>query len=334
MINYIQILSVHIRLFYELYFLRKRHVRKLVKQLNGLLAYDQQLTESQLKRIGLYTSLGFYVNSCLATLRGRKLSQTEIKNTLHLSILTPLLDDLTDVLKLSSTEILEQLNSYTGDNADNMLLPKYLFDQIRDHSNGELFYETFKQALIAQDESLLQLEKPPLTDEQLSRITYEKGSIWTVLFRLMLTTPLEDHEKEAILLFGHITQLTNDMYDVYKDLQNGQQTLFTNASDIVRYEKEYDELTQSMIQSFSSLGYDYKYTRKCLHRLSVITSLGKLCLEQLKSCQAETGGVFKAINYTRSQLVCDMEKWQNRKRYVVLQLRAYDQLRRLFGGRK
>lgn len=329
MAKYLHLLSIHLQLLYDLHFLKKRHIRSLIKQLNNLhVVHGQQLTQSQVKRIEVYTSLGLYVNSCLATLRGHKLSNAEIKNTLHLSILTPLLDDLTDILKLSSTDILEQLNSYTGDNATNMLLPKYLYDQIRDHGNGELLHETFKQALIAQDESLLQLEKQPLSNEALSRITYEKGSIWTVLFRLMLSTPLESDEKEAILLFGHLIQLTNDMYDVYKDLQNGQQTLFTNATDIIHYEKEYDKLIQSMTQSFLSLGYDRRHIRKCLHKLSAIASLGKVCLEQLKKCQDMTGGVFKAAGYSRSQLVCDMEKWSNRRRYMALSIQFYERVQR------
>ncbi|MBL6448758.1 hypothetical protein JMN32_20770 [Fulvivirga sp. 29W222] len=187
MINYIQVLSVHVKLLYELYFLRRWYFNKLVKQLNDLLTeYGQQLTGDQKKRIATYTILGIYVNSCFATLRGEKLSKTEVKNTLYLSVLTALLDDLTGILKLSSIEILEQLNNYKGDNAVDMLLPKYLFDQIRDNSNKKLFYETLGQALIAQDHRLLQLEEKPLTDEELHEITYEKGSIWTVLFRLML----------------------------------------------------------------------------------------------------------------------------------------------------
>lgn len=329
MAKYFHLLSIHLQMLYDLHFLKKRHVGSLLKQLDNLQAiHGQQLTESQVKRIGVYTSLGLYVNSCLVTLRGRKLSKAEIKNTLHLSILTPLLDDLTDILKLSSTDILEQLDNYSGVNTANILLPKYLYDQIRDHGNGELLHEIFKQALIAQDESLLQLEKQPLSNEALGRITYEKGSIWTVLFRLMLTTPLESDEKEAVLLFGHLIQLTNDMYDVYKDLQNGQQTLFTNATDIIHIEKEYDKLIQSMTQSFLSLGYDRGHTRKCLYKLSAIVSLGKVCLEQLKNCQDTTGGVFKAASYSRSQLVCDMEKWSNRRRYIALSIQFHEQVQR------
>lgn len=324
MTNHIQILSIHIQLLNELYFRRKRHVGRMMRELNSLLVgARQQLSDSQRKRIAVYTVLGFYVNSCFATLRGRKLSKTEVRNTLHLSILTPLLDDLTDILKLSSTEILEQLSNYKGGHAPEMLLPKYLYDQIRDNSNGNQFYQTFRQALIAQDESLLQLEKQQLADEQLGKITYEKGSIWTILFRLMLTDPLKASEREAILLFGHLIQLTNDMYDVYKDLQNGQQTLFTNTQDIRRQEQEYDQLIESMTQAFLLLDYEQKHIKKCLRKLSVITSLGKLCLEQLKSCQSRTNNVFIPASYTRSQLVCDMEKWSNRRRYVGLQLKAY-----------
>lgn len=330
--NYINILSTHLQLLYALFFVRKRHAARLIKRLNMLLAvHDQQLTADQLKRIDVYTTTGFYVNYCLATLRGQPMSATEVKNTLNLSILTPQLDDLYDTLKLSSTEILEQLHQGTDDNiTGRMLLPKYLYGQIIAHNDNAGFQEIFSQALKAQDESLQQLEEEWLSEEQLIRITREKGGLWTLLFRLMLTHPLKKGEKEAILSLGHLLQLTNDMYDVYKDTGNGQQTLFTNATDMTHNEKAYHSLIDNMMQQFSLLDYDRENIIKCLNTVSMISALGKICLKQLKSCQTRTNGIFKADGYTRSQLVCDMAKWTNRREYIDQSIQSYRQVKKFW----
>lgn len=53
-----------------------------------------------------------------------------------------------------------------------------------------------------------------------------------MLYRSVLGTPLISGEEDAIYLLGSILQLANDMFDVYKDFKNGQQTVFTNTEDV------------------------------------------------------------------------------------------------------
>lgn len=55
----------------------------------------------------------------------------------------------------------------------------------------------------------------------------------------------------------------------------------------------------------------------------IIGALGKVCLEQLKKCQQDTDGTFVAASYSRKQLICDMEKWSNRKSYLKISLQLY-----------
>lgn len=249
--HYFRFLGVHANYIYHYNLYYRQTIVKVMKELVAPFDDDQlPFTQQQLKRIRLYSHVGLYVNDCLATLRGRKMTQWEIKQTLYLSILTPLLDDLTDNYSFSSDQILEKLYQKDDDYPQHLRLAVDLYNHIKEENKQELFPGTFTKALISQDESLKQLNHSALNITTLFEITCAKGSLWTFLFRLMLDHPLKEGEREAIEAFGAIIQLTNDMFDVYKDVQNGQQTCFTNTRDIALMEIDYNNRLREIIQRF------------------------------------------------------------------------------------
>ncbi|ELR73712.1 hypothetical protein C900_02116 [Fulvivirga imtechensis AK7] len=323
--QYFRFVGAYISYLYHFYQIRRKYGEKVMNELVGRPGLDQQqFTPHQQKRIDLYSYVGLYVNDCLATLRGRKMTGKEIENTLYLSLLTPLLDDLTDNYQLSSAQILEQLDQEGDGHPRQFRLAAYLYNHIRKENKQELFAGTFSEALLSQDDSLQQLGDSGLGAEALFRITCNKGSLWTLLFRLMLDHALKTGEREAVEAFGELIQLTNDMFDVYKDVQNGQQTCFTNTSDIAPLQQNYDHCLEEIVQHFSSLAYEKKHIRKTVGKLLVMGALGKVCLEQLKGCQEGSGGDFTPAAYTRKQLVCDMERWSNRLDYMKMSVQLYD----------
>ncbi|GAA5025065.1 hypothetical protein GCM10011506_09260 [Marivirga lumbricoides] len=323
--QFFRFLTIHAKYLYQNHFYYRKHTSKTLRELEGQFDIDSlSFTKSQLKRIKLYKYVGLYVNDCFATLRGERMSPQEIKLTFCLSLLTPLLDDLTDNQNLSSYQILSKLQKKSSvDDSKNLQVANNLYHTIMKECQHEVFPDIFKEALISQDESLQQLGKVRLSHASLMQITRAKGSAWTLLFRLMLQHPLKEGEREVVQRYGAIIQLTNDMFDVYKDLQNGQQTCFTNAHDIELMQKEYENQVAVMIQNLCFLSYPKKAIYKSLYQLMIMIALGKVCLKQLKNCQQQSGGIFITANYLRQQLICDMEKWGNRFDYMENNFKLY-----------
>ena len=327
--KYIYILHIYISMAYKVYWLNMKHTNKLIKELNQVLKKTGgSLNKAQIKRIKFYTDLNCITNSWFCTLRGQKTIAEEEMYAIYLGAITPLLDDLTDSLKLTSVEIMEKLNSSDDTTSDEMVLARYIYAQLTNNRNED-FYNAVEEALVAQDTSLKQLEKDKLNDKELKNITYVKGCTSTLLYRIILCNQLKSGEKEAIYSLGYLLQLTNDMFDVYKDYHKKQQTLYTNSTDLIQLYHEYKTTLDKMILQFMYLDYDYKNIKKCLCEISTITSRGMVCSDQLLLCQKKTNGIFKIGQYTRKQLKCDMEKLSNIIKSINYSIHFYNQLKLL-----
>lgn len=307
LLNFFYILRIYISMAFRLFIVNKRNTKKLIKELNGIFSkIGKKLSAEQEKRIEVYTAICYCINLWFSTLRGYKPTSKERTNALYGAAFTSLIDELTDSEKISSQQFFSDLESADNCYTNELILVKYLHTKLFTKASAE-FIQSYKHALIIHDQSIEQIGTPKLDERKLKQITYNKGSSTTLVCRMALENPMKTDEKEAVLTLGYLLQLLNDMFDIYKDYNAGQQTLFTNTSDIhltcLEFEKTYS-LFQSQIKT---LNYNRDAICKCLAFVSTIISRGKVCIEKLKATQATTGNVFELPNYSRKQLVCDMD---------------------------
>jgi hypothetical protein len=325
--KYLFILKVYLSIAYKVYWQSRRYTYRLFEELDKLHEVKNfKLSEGQKNRILFYTAQCFITASWTCALRGKPLTREEKQNVVYLGAITPILDDLTDTLKLNSSEILDLLRS--SKNADNyeVLIARYLYNKLQRFHN-EPFNKVFEKALVSQDASIQQLEEKKLDETELKKIAQEKGGMFVLLYRVILSPKLNPNEKEALFTLGYALQQINDMFDIYKDHVNKQQTSFTNSEDIKMNWQEYQSTLSQLIAQFNSLGYNKKNIEKCLTEISTITSRGMLCLNQLMALQ-KGQNQFNIERFTREQLICDMEKPKNifkSMRYSVL---FYDEVKR------
>ena len=299
MASLLQTIAAYAKMARQIYRQNKAATSALCTELNIEATYH--------KRIGFYTTQSAITNHWFCTLRGQKPTQAEQRKALLIGAITPLLDDAVDDLHLTSTKLLQALNDA---NQVQFALPAKMYRELISDQN-HAFTEAFKTALQAQDASLKQLQEPELTDQELIAITAAKGGSWTFLYRTVLGHPILKGEKEAIYELGYLMQLTNDAFDVYKDLQNGQQTLFTNAVEIEPLKAIYLDQLDKIKATFQTLNYNRKNTQYALLAMSAIGARGLVCIDQLLACQHFTNGAFRLHEYSRKQLICDMEKPAN-----------------------
>jgi len=305
---YFQISCQSLILLIKIYVFNKFRTNQLIKELNEYLnKFDLDLNKNQIKRIHFYTIQSCITNSWFCMLRGKKANSIERKHAIYLGAITPLLDDLVDLRKLNSIEIINLIQNGKSKNSTEILLIRYLYGKLLKDCTAN-FKLQFNQALKSQDISLKQLERQKLSESELFEITKNKGANWTLLYRTILKNELQHAEKEAISTLGELLQLTNDAFDVFKDFKNGQQTVFTNCYDLSPIYKQFNDLIWQMIEQFSKTEFSRKNTKRSIIQIMLVVSRGIVCLEQLLECQKRTHDLFQIEKYRRKELICDMEK--------------------------
>jgi len=103
--------------------------------------------------------------------------------------------------------------------------------------------------------------------------------------------------------------LANDIFDVYKDRESNIQTLVTGATHISDIRNLLKERLSIYYADAFSCGFDKMQVRKFLDIISIgVFSRCFVCLDQLERNEQLTGNVFRVKEYSRKQLICDMDK--------------------------
>jgi NAD-dependent DNA ligase len=110
---------------------------------------------------------------------------------------------------------------------------------------------------------------------------------------------------------GSLLQQVNDIFDVWKDLQSGISTFVTTANDIYTLKADFELQMKKVQQLLSNLSYKTKHKRACFFQFMILIGMGIVALNQYIALQNKNNGIFEAANFTRKQLVCDMQKKSN-----------------------
>lgn len=286
----------------------KRRTLQLYKELNTLLSPKGfALTEDHKKRIFFYTAQSAITNHWFGLLRGHSANQQEIQDAIYLGAFTPIADDLMDQNNLSFESLLE---ARLPESADTLLFD-YLLKKLDSLRKANPHFESyFIKAHLAQNESLKQLGKEPLSEEELESISFNKGGLYTLLYRHVLKNQPVAGEDDSIFTLGSILQLLNDLFDLHKDYHNGVQTLINYNPNIHAIEKRLEALNEKFLNQYTNLDYPKTNIRKSILSIWAITTRGDVAIEQYGKIQGSANQI-NISEYERKPLIVDMEKIGN-----------------------
>ncbi|NOZ45424.1 MAG: hypothetical protein GXO79_01430 [Chlorobi bacterium] len=238
--------------------------------------------------------------------------KTERFTSTYMGIISCLFDDFFDLKGLDRQEIKELMNR---ENAQQKIAEVSLFEYFRNRilkniKNYELLNEITQKIYFAQVGSQKQ-KSNELNENDLKNITFNKGGYSFIFYALPFFNELNETEQNAIFNMGALYQLENDIFDVYTDNMNGVKTLITEALHISIIKKIYNSQLQVTISAFKKLPYKSQNIQKFLINNLLIISRGEVCLNQLQKLADKTAGKFCIENYSRKELICDMEKMSN-----------------------
>jgi hypothetical protein len=274
--------------------------------------YNTELSPSALKKIRAYYCFGVpLVCEVYTRVYGRRMLEEERENAVLGGIATPLIDDFTDNKQISQ----EQLNDLLSfsERTDPGTLEEAIVNKIlcRLHgsvSSPEGFVFAFNQVIKAQVESEKQLGND-LSGEELLKITWNKGAWSHILFHYLIREVPSQQAMDVMYQMGGVLQVTQDIFDIHKDVREGISTLATNYSDFREFEKFY----RAECIKFCTMARQLPYNKSDLEFFIIlfanIMARGIVALKMLSKLQEATGGgILPYEKLERKQLICDMDK--------------------------
>lgn len=277
-----------------------------------------KLPKKTIKRIKLYCILCTYIGHFFALLRNKKLNSLENKLLQNLSILIPLYDDLMDELQFSHSQIRELVldHNLTKHPYFEIISP-LAYEILNSVKDKNEFLNLLENIGKIQDLSLRQTQLEKLSDSELEFITYQKGGLSLEMIRLMCFNETNTIEKDFVFQLGSQFQFINDIFDIYKDRESQTQTLCTNCNDFTILKNRFELLNENIISASLKLPYSKKSIRTALHFFIPVLARGQVAANQLANLK--TIGSFSIHNYSRKELICDMEKTKN----IYLNIKYY-----------
>lgn len=267
---------------------------------------DTSLTEADFKKIKKYYALAVpaILGEAFCSLQERSMKADHTHVLTYLGAITGLFDDFYDKLFLSQAEIqglIAKPTENTNPLAHVRLFVALYSSALAQIKNKELFFAYCQAVNQAQINSLAQ--KGPLSFDQLKDITDEKGGYSLLFYRSAIDLPFTENEKALLYQVGALMQLANDIFDVYKDLQDGIHTLVTDATSIANLRQLFMAEYLKCVELAKKINVSRSNLLRFFCRINMaVFARALVCLDFY-----EKQGQFKPFEMQRQQLVCDMD---------------------------
>jgi hypothetical protein len=306
--------SILIRTF-TLYRQLKKQERYLTRYLPGLLSDVvpgrlETFSPAHLKRTTKYWQLGLNV-ICgnLYKLTGNKLNSDEQKRIILLSVFAPFFDDLFDERLLDDEQIASLIadpEGYVPANQTDHLVTKIYLELLRLTPRPQLFVQHLQELSHWQKASLKQLDSG-ISEEELYKITYNKSYYAVLLYCAVLDHYPNKEILELLYPVAGLLQLTNDAFDVWKDVQNGVYTLPNLYRNFGQLQQHFlAEITQ-INHALSRLPYPTKSRQDFAITIHSLPAMGWMALEHLQKVMAGISSFAELRALNRQTLVCDLD---------------------------
>lgn len=294
-------------------FLKKTIENEISTQQSNVL--DNQDLYKMLYYYGL--SVPAILGEAFCQLRGKKMSINERHTLTYMGAATGIFDDLFDKLNTPVNHILNLIDNNSDAKTNNVhekLLIKFSYEILKNH-NAKKIRQIALELFEIQRKSLKQKNKS-ISNEELLNITLEKGGLSIIFYRCCFEEKIENNEYELLLKIGEVGQLTNDIFDMYKDFSDGIETIANRTTNITEL-KNFLLLNVSEIKSkIDNLNYKTKNLNKFFNIVYFIVCRAFVCIDMLEKLEKSNNGKFQIEKFTKSQLTCNMESASNRLKLI------------------
>lgn len=280
---------------------------------------DGSLDEKDFKKITGYYGLAVpaILGEAFCALRGKEMTEKERMCSTCQGGMTGLGDDFFDKQRLSEEglkDFIERPENFYGNTASEKLFLQFYKTALANAPDRVKLQQQIMRVFHAQLLSKQQA-KQELTYEVIKDITIRKGAESLLYYRTAFEHSFKKGEEKMLYALGGLMQLSNDIFDVYKDHKNGISTLVTTTKKIKELRFLYSAILKIGIEAAYRSGYPKKSVKQFLGIISIgIFSRCYVCLDQLEKNEKRSNDVFDPKQYQRKDLVCDMDTAKNKWR--------------------
>ncbi len=302
----------------------KKQERYFNEQLPPLLASLSAGTagtfsKGTIKRINKYWQLALNVLcDSLYKLTNRTLSDAEQRRILLLSIFGPLYDDLFDDGILHHEQIaaftLEPEKHHPASFEEHVVKTVYL-QLLQESPDRQRLIQHLHDVFTWQKASLKQLS-PDIGEAELYEITYKKS-----YYSVLLSYAILDHYPSPSMLkmlypMAGLLQLTNDAFDVYKDVQGGVYTVPNLYLNFDKLQQHFMADVAKFNHTLRDLPFVHSAKQAYAITIHALHGMGCIALEQLKAVTSDVQSNAELATLSRQMLVCDMDSFRQKVRWV------------------
>jgi hypothetical protein len=253
-------------------------------------------------------------------LHQRLTNRNEKERMLHYFICSSLFDNFCDRKELKREEL--YAISFSPENYAPKTFDEKLFLHshllLKDYVREKNYYEEVAHKLFNAQQASLQQFDPNITYDELEAITFMKGGYSVLLCHFYLDENVSQEEKQCWYRIGSIIQLTNDLYDIYKDLQDGSYTLANKMINAYAFNQFFLQQIKKMKQDIAALPYGKNEKQQFTIAMMGVCAFGLIAIEQLMQLQQSKLQLPDFKTLPRKALIVDMEKPANLWRWIRL----------------
>ncbi|MBO9199558.1 MULTISPECIES: class 1 isoprenoid biosynthesis enzyme [Niastella] len=300
---------------------QERYLKNYLPNLLGAVVpdYQQSFSDKDIKRITKYWQLALnLVCDNIYKLTGRQLSEEENKRIILLSVFGPLFDDLFDdnILNYEQiTSLVSNPETYVAQNKTDRLAAAIYLELLRRMPRQQQFIEHLQTVAHWQQESLKQLNSN-ISEAALQEITYKKSYFAVLIFCAVLDHYPDQKMLEILYPAAGLMQLTNDAFDVWKDVHKGVYTLPNLYRNFEQLQQLFLNETSTINQRIWQLPYSVKAKQTFAIIIHSLHAMGWMSLGQLRQVTAGVPSFEGLKQLSRKELICDMDSFQQQLKWL------------------
>lgn len=302
----------------RLYFRMRREERDGRRRLQQMLATLSTAAPSPdtFEKMFRYWQLAHYaVCGALAGLQGRQLTEAEEKRLLLLSVISPLYDEMFEARNAEVT-LIRQLTrtpqEYIPQHEGEALLKAAYLRLLDCTLDPDKVVAHFNDVCYWQEVSRRQ-QSAGIGEAELFRITYHKSYHAVLLCYTAFDRYPSPSETAMAFPMAGLVQLTNDVFDIWKDIRSGIFTIPILYRRYGRLERRFSAESARFNQALARLQYPAARRKQYALTIHTLHAMGALALRNLRQESRGVQNVTELALLGRKRLVYDLDgmarKW-------------------------
>jgi len=307
--SYIFLLREYLHIHKQTRGLIKREISLGNKEI-GLILKDRK-TRARVEQYITYCQL---LGQAVFRMYGRRMSTREETRFFYLSLLGPVFDDFFDSESLNPdiiNSMVMQPEDFVPSSRTEKIFIYYLKKIYQTFPNPDGFRRASLELFNAQLESKKQSDHT-LSRDTIQFISMNKGGLAGILYSQLLDKSTDQGEKDIYYQVGMLGQFVDDIFDYYDDWNDGIRNSANCLEDLSFIRPEFEQLVRDTVGKIRQLPYRSEYIDQFLNLLNLLISPVWVCLARFDHLTSKYGNGFCLEHIQRKEMICDMEKWNNR----------------------